>query len=274
MLQIGNIEFPEEMASILEAKSVTQVLRNVADSAQAHWIKLVSKSDSSFRQDYMNGIQPVKYLPNVSVLELVGEVPHILEDGSSPLDMRKTLLGPEVPVVPLGERGKHQSRNGGYYRAIPFRHTVPGSGKGTGQAMGSAYGSHAAVADAAKLGRAVYRAAKKLQAYGDPYKKGSKEAKKRRMDTSQIHGGLAKGMNIPLLKPHHKSDIYKGMIRQKKTYKKVTQNQYTTFRTISTNVREGWIRKQIIGEHYLEKVSTFVAKIAPMAVEAFFKENT
>jgi hypothetical protein len=258
-----DVLIPPEVFAALDHKAIRGVVRDIAAGARAYWIQLASKDKSSFRRDYINGIQEVKFKKNLAIISLVGEVPHMLEDGAPQVDMRKFLLGPNVPVVPLGERGKHVNAQGGYYRAIPFRHATPTASGVTGQPMGSAYAGHDAVKDAKKLGRAVYSAAKKLSATtSSPYGKTTWGG---RLDTSK--------MNIPLLRPHHKTDIYQGMVRQEKTYAAATQGQYTTFRTISTTGGDpdSWIRKPIEARHYADKVAAYVQRIAPMALTAFLE---
>ncbi len=194
----------------------------------------------------------------------------MLEDGYPQVDLRTLLLGPNVPVVPPGARGKHQNKKGGYYRAIPFRHTTPGAGKTIGQAMGSPYSGHEAVSDAKKLGNAVYRAARKLEAATTS--RSGVQHWGGRLDTSRLRAGLAEGQKgVPLLKPHHKSSIYEGMVRLEKTYEKATQSQYMTFRTISTSVKEGWIRGEIQARNYAEKVGQFVQKVLPEAIDAYLE---
>ena len=131
--------------------------------------------------------------------------------------------------------------------------------------MGSAYDGHEAIADAKKLGRAVYRAAKELSATTtDPYGKITGGG---RLSTSDVYKG-----GVPLLKGHHKSSIYEGMVREEKTYERATQSKYLTFRTISTSVRDrSWWRKPIMARHYMTKVATFVDRILPQAFEAFIE---
>jgi len=273
MINISNIDIPESVVPLMNDQVLSSITRDVAASGKDKWIKLASEDSSSFREDYVRGIQEVEPRGATGhVISLVGEIPHQLEDGSPRMDMRDTLLGPNVPVAPVGERGKHLSKEKQFYRAIPLRHTTPGSQKTIGQAMGSPYSGHQAVSDAKKLGNAVYRAAKKLEGTKtDPY--GGKTQWGGRLDTSRLRGGLKKGISgIPLLKPHHKSDIYKGMVRTQKTYEKATQSMYVTFRTISTGVRdESWWRKSIPARHYADRVGEFVSRILPRAIEAYIE---
>jgi len=263
---VGSL-IPAALVGGLSKGAVDTVLGDIAEAARAQWIKLASGLKSSYRNDYIRGIQPVVAMPGVAVIALVGEIPHMLEDGSPQLDLRKILLGSNVPVAPFGQKGKRQAQpkkgqKPGYYRAIPFRHTTPGSTKQVGQPMGSAYGGHQAVANAKKLGKEVYGAAKEqlTATFGGP---GGKTNWGSRLDTS--------GMGIPLLKSHHKSDIYSGMVRMEKTYEKGTQNFYMTFRTISTRVTTGWIRKAIPAQHLAKRVADYVQQIAPEAFQAYLE---
>ena len=266
MIEIQNIDImiPPEVTAGLSTKAVNSIIGDIATAARAHWVKLASKDPSSYRNDYLRGIQRVRMRDDQAIITLVGEVPHMLEDGMPQTDLRDLLLGHNVPVVPRGERGKHLNKKGGFYRAIPFRHTTPTAGSVVGQPMGQAYSASEAVSDARKLGRQVYKAAKALKpTTTNPY---GKTAWGSRLDTST--------MQIPLLREHHKSDIYAGMVRQEKTYEQSTQSQYTTFRTISTSVKTGWIRQRIEARNYGEKVSQFVQKIAPMAFQAYVESQT
>jgi hypothetical protein len=248
------------LANPLDPQVVQGILADIAEAARNHWIGLAGAAFTSTRRDYIAGIQEVEMEPGRAVISLVGELPNLLENGMPETDMRKTLLGPNVPVAPPGEPGKHQSKNGGFYRAIPFRHSGPTSSGTVAPPMGSAYGS--VVPNALALGKQVYGQAKKLAA-----------------TTSQPGGGVAYGGRLPAglapkLKPHHKTDIYAGMIRQEKTYEHATQNSYATFRTISTNNPIGWIRSSTPGEFLAKKVEAFVQKIAPQAFAAYLAAAT
>lgn len=254
------------------------IMDNVAASARNHWIKLAKEDTSHLRTDYLRAIQPVDIGKNTWTIALVGEIAHLLELGDGPLDMRDTLLGPNVPVVPPGERGKHAAVNGGYYRPIPFRHTGPSSGKVVGSAMGAAYTGMLGAQGARKLGQTIKKAAKQLSAsktsptmvYGSQTKGGKKVwqyAGEKRTWGDRLKAGYA-----PKLKAHHKTDIYAGMVRMEKTYEKATQSQYMTFRTISTNVTDGWIRKPISARNYADKVNAYIEKMLPRAIGAFIAE--
>lgn len=270
MIKVQPIQelIPTEAFAALSPDALNTVVYDIARAARNHWVKLAENDNavgSHWRFDYISGIQEVEMVKAaVAVVALVGEIPHILEDGSPALDLRKPLLGPRVPVVPVGQRGKHQNKKHGYYRAIPFRHTTPGKkgaprGKTIGQEMGRAYAGHDAVADSKKLGKEIYKAARALTpTVSAPGQK-------------TVYGGRLKPGMAPKLKAHHTTDIYAGMIREEKTYEKATQAQYVTFRTISTSVKEGWIRPAIPARHYASQVHEFVQKLAPQAIAALLE---
>ncbi len=241
----------------LDEKQVEGLLLDLAASARNHWIKLAGALGASVRVDYIAGIQEVDFQPGVATIALVGMMPNLIEQGMDTVDMHDTLLGPNVPVVPMGGRGKHAKTDGsGFYRAIPFRHSTPTSNGSTGQPMGSQFAGDPLV-NAAKLGKDVYNAAKKLDpSTSDPYS-GTKWG-------GRLPGGMA-----PKLKPHHHSDIFSGMVKMQKTYKNATQNQYMTFRTISTG-SPGWIRPATPGVHLATQVSEFVGHLVPQVLDAYF----
>jgi hypothetical protein len=210
-------------------------------------------------QIYAQGIKETKVLKTGAVVALVGVMPNLLEHGQSPYDMHDTLLGDKVPVVERGsgKRGKLKKKDGsGFYRAIPFRHATPTSRGRLGAPMGSAYADMPGVSK--DLGKQIYKAAKLLApTTGMPGK------------PIQWGGRLAAGM-APKLRPHHHSDIYAGMVKQTKVYKKATQNQYTTFRMISTG-SPGWQHKGTMGAMLVPKVLEVILREAPKLIAASLK---
>lgn len=259
MIKIVNVGelLPPGYLVALEVAIADTALRNLAEAARAEWLRLAGERLFSTRRDYMNGVLPVDMADGAATIALVGMLPNLLENGMPETDLHNTLLGPNVPIVGRGGRGKHASKAGGYHRAIPFRHAGPSSGGAVGQPMGRPYTGHEAVADAKKLGRDIYKAAKALGA-----------------TTSQPGGPTSWGERLPeglapLLRPYHATDIYAGMVREEKTYKKATQSQYATFRTIAVDAqgspvgKSPWIRPATSGVHLLREVESFVNQIAP-----------
>jgi hypothetical protein len=260
MIEYTDLEkmLPPGLIDAMSQAAVDEVLANIMEAARAEWIRIAGAELFGTRRDYINGIQPVQFKPGQGIISLVGELPNIVEHGMERTDMHDTLLGRSVPTVPPGQRGKHRKQDrSGYYRAIPFRHATPGSGGASGQPMGRAYSEHEAVEDSRKLGKEVYAAAKKLSA-----------------TKSEPYGGVGYGGRLPAgmapkLKEHHAVDIYAGMVRAEKKYKKATQSQYVTFRTISTD-SPGWIRPSTLpGKQYSQRVVAFINKIAVGAFQAY-----
>jgi len=256
---------PEEMLESFSDTAMKVILEQIAAAARAEWIRLAGEAFNSTKRDYINGIQPVRIKGMTATISLVGMMPNMLEEGMAEVDMHDTLLGPNVPVSLPGQRGKHERKDGGFYRSIPFRHGTPSSSGSS--AMGRPYSGHEAVADAKALGRAIYAAAKKLNPTTSQPGEGSKYGGRLKGDTVKYKG---KKLTIPKLKDHHKSHIYQGMIRSTKTYEKANQGQYTTFRTIATG-SDGWIRPATPGKFLAKEVSAFVARIAPQSFDSFLK---
>jgi hypothetical protein len=252
-----DLALPEALVHVLSDDIVTALVADIAEAARSEWIRLVGENLHSTGQDYITGLQPVEVADGTASITLVGVLPNLLENGMSETDLHDTLLGPNVPISEVGEYGKHlkidpKTGQVGFYRAIPFRHKVGNKGAG----FGTPYQGHEAVADAAALGRQVYGQAKQLSpTTSSPY------------GGSQWGGRLPPGL-APKLKEHHATDIYSGMVRQRKTYEKATQSQYTTFRTISTG-SPGWIRPATPGVHLAAQVTQFIAQIAPQSFSAY-----
>jgi len=248
---LGGEEFQTLTASLSEDQ-IAEVLRGLGAAARSKWVQLAGAKLRSSRRDYIAGIQQVQVEGFSASVELVGVLPNLVESGQRPYDMHATLLGPNVPLASPGQPGKRKSKDGHYFRAIPFRHQTPGTiGQGGGSPMGERYEGHALVADASALGKAVYAAAKKLKpstsgGWGD-----------------RLPGGLA-----PKLRSGHTTDIYAGMVKQAHTYKSATQNTYTTFRMISDAKPEKWQHPGIEARHLSADVEKFIDKIAPAAFAA------
>lgn len=277
MIEVANLDrmVPAEIFGLLSEDAIQSIVEELADAARAEWVRIAGAELRTTRRDYLAGIQPVVREGSVATISLVGMLPNLIEQGMDEVDLHDTLLGPNVPVAPLGERGKHQRwRRGpdeteepdGYYRAIPFRHSTPGTTGAVGQPMGRPF--EGVVKDAGALAKQVYKAAKALEGStsqpGGPTKWG---------------GRLAEGL-APKLKAFHATDIYAGMVRMEKTYVKATQSQYVTFRTISvdgTGAGVGsspWIRPATPGRSFAKRVSEYVGQIAPQAFDAYVKEAT
>lgn len=267
-IEIHNLEniIPAEVLDMLPAAVLHELLADLADAARSEWIRLAQSRLQTSRGDYIRGIQPVQMGIGQATIALVGVVPHVVEDDMKAMDMREVLLGSHVPV---GSPGKKQAEDGGFYRSIPYRHGTPGSGGAAGVPMGRAYTQIMAEADAKKLGKKVYRAAKKLGAHTtDPYS-GTRTAGDR------LQAGLA-----PKLRPDHATDIYAGMIREQKTYEKATQNQYVTFRTVAVGPlgeprgTAKWVRGATSGQHLAAEVNQFIGTIVNQTLDSYLRGRT
>lgn len=236
-----------------------QIARDIMEGARGFVIKKASEVLHSTRADYINGLQPVTREGKSVVLALVGVLPNMIENGWTERFLHETLLSDSA-------KGWKTSAEGYRYRAIPFRHKTPGAGPQGGQPMGSQYGAnknpaslaagHAIVADTKALGKAVYKAAKKL---------------------TPGMGMASKVGGAPLLRTHHTVDIFAGMIVNKQAVQKSGapkgqvshQRSYTTFRMISEARPDAWYHPGIQARDILDQVDGYIQKVAPKAVESF-----
>ena len=277
MIEIVNLEnlLPQAMLMTLDQKAVKGIMRNVMDGAFAYWVQLAGQTFHSTKAQYIRGIQAVRWISDdVAVISLVGVLPNILEQGMEGRDLHETLLGPNVPEVPLGQKGKHPSADGGSYRAIPFSHQTPGAGA-HGTPMGKVHMAMMGKKGAMQMGRAVYREAKKLApTKTDPYS--GKTQWGGRLDTSKIKARGEKMWNVPKLKSYHATDPYAGMVRKEKTYESATQSTYSTFRTIAVDAggnpkgSSPWFRRGTEGKFLVTQVAHHLTtRLAPEAFGAY-----
>lgn len=266
---------PPGVVAALQPALVRSILLNLAMSAQAKWISLAGKRYRTARRDYVAGIQAPKVSGQRAVVSLVGVLPNMLEQGVEAFRLHDVLLGPRVPEVGPGQKGKRKAADGGYYRSIPFRHATPGSIGFAGNPLGRAYQGHPEVDDAGEMGRKVYQAAQRLRpTKGQPY--GPVEWGER-LTSGHMK---AAGADVPLLKRQHSVNIYEDMVRQEKTYERATQAQYMTWRRISVDA-EGqprpmgkWLHPGLAPANLVHEVAAHVAKIAPAAFQAYVRGAT
>jgi hypothetical protein len=281
---------PHEVLALMSDALLAQVLDDVAASARAKWIRLAQVELSSSAQTYIEGIQEVEASgPLERSITLLGWLPNAIESGLAPFDLRETLLGPGSSIrKPIFRVEGKASRSGatmyefagGYYAHVPFRHGTPGTTGLAGLPMGSAYGSRgdlsrapgggrgpAAVMSnerAAELGQAIHRAAKLLRS--------RQLAAGKYRPPDRLHAPE------PLLKQHHKTSIYHGMVKVRKPYrnpktqKTTVQSQYVTWRTISDKAGGGWMHPGIEPRKLSEQVEEHAANVMHQAVRAAFSQ--
>jgi len=163
------------------------------------------------------------------------------ESGKPAWDMKPMLLG--------GPKARF-SKSGSKYNIIPFRHGVPGS---------STANSHFK-----PMPKNIYEMAKTLKPTMSVSKKVVKWGEKLR-GTEQLYPPQQKTILRPtpqggLQVGHyqHKSGIYEQMYKVQANYGKKTQNQYLTFRVVSTNSDPwSWWHPATAGQPHLQWIKDY-----------------
>lgn len=286
-----DVLLPDALLNSLTDQVRAAMALDIATELRSRWITLAKQRLKSSLSKYEAGIQDAHLEGQAAVVTLLGDVPNRLEHGSPAYDMRTTLLGPGVPIVPArsGQRGKHQGKAGGYFRSIPFRHQTPSKGGFNAstmrhaKTMGAAYRGMMGDGEAEKLGKAIYAVAKKLGGTtSEPYKLAgqktttktgtSKRARLATMGPPKYANRLPSGL-APKLRPHHSTDIYAGMVKAQATYRNATQSSYMTFRTISTNKTTGWQMPAQPGVQIMADLQNEVASIAEGVLRNFLRSG-
>lgn len=227
------------------------IVTRLGHVARTQLVSLAQKLLNTSARDYVAAITPMQTAETSTSfsawVELRGALPNMVEHGRGPWDLRDTILTPSNKKV-------RRSKRGFLYAYIPFRHMGPDTSGRNAPAMGSqftgaglsdtsrAYRGEMEADDARRLGRAVMREAKKLEASrsrpGEEAPRMVRNAWGQMVPTGGVKYGERLGEGVggaEILRPRHATDIFAGMIREEKTYEGATQSQYMTFRTISNN---------------------------------------
>lgn len=279
---------PHEVLTALSDAMLAHVLDDVASSCRAKWIKLAQEELNTSRQTYIEGIQQVEESgPLERSITLVGWLPNAIETGLAPFDLRETLLGPGSSIRrPIMKVTGKTSRSGatlyeftgGYYAHVPFRHGTPGTTGLAGLQMGMAYGERGGLSRAVGggLGPKAIMSTERAQAFGHAVHQAAKALRARTQAAGKYRPPDRLHAPKPLLKQHHKTSIYHGMVRVRKPYrnprtqKTTVQSQFFTFRTISDLSGEGWMHPGIEPRKLSERVESHAARVMHAAVRTAY----
>lgn len=246
------IEFSDE--TISKAVGITPeecraIIVEMAELARDEIVRLAAEKLNTSFDDYIAGLQPIEYvfpsgntLPTgqtVAIIRLDGELPNRIESGWEGGDMKPGLLH---------GRNSKPTKDGGRYNVVPFRHMGPGTTGRNGQPMGSQFTAMLGPVQARQVGDAVYAMAKKMK------------------DRQRMPEGMA-----PILKSHHKSDIFAGMVRERQQYKKGVQSKYTTFRAVSSKSDpRSWIHPGIKAANLFPAAQAYIDQV----MDAYIKSRS
>ncbi len=284
---------PPGMLLQLSPSALRGLARTLAALARTKWVSLANERLKSSSQDYVRAIQQVVVEGDIATVTLLGKFPNMMEQGFSPFDLRRTLLGPNVPVVgPEGGRGKRMNKEGGFYRAIMFRLGGPRSSGRNAQRITDAYAEYLGAQEAERLGKEAWKQMQKLDPSTSTTKGGTKwggrlktagtdldvrgvshTLKKASQDPFDVIAGTTAGGGDAVgihEGPPHKSPLFEGAVKMQQDYDKAKGVFYGTFRTISTSVTEGWIHPGIpagvalapeAADHAVKQLPTLLAKL-------------
>ena len=219
---------------------IEEILDNVSQAVIYNWREEAHNGLNSTRNQYLRAIQQPDIKGTQAIIELIGTLPNMIENGASAFD--------EKSGFALSDK-KHMKKNGGWYINIPFRWATP-----------DAIGEDEAFS--AKMPQAVYNVAKSLDpatsnvgkkiVYGGALDSSDLPSKFQGLQTraaiSDNQGNVLYGAY------QHKTNIFQGMIREEKAYEKATQGQYVTFRRISDlSDPMSWIHPGFVAKNFADK---------------------
>jgi hypothetical protein len=231
-------------------KSKKKMLTALGAAARLEWIGLASDDLKTTSRDYIQGISQVSVRGDTATIRLTGVLPNMVENGWPPHDLRQTVLNSSKAKT---------SKAGGKYLAVPFRHGGPNtSGRYTGRPMP----------------KQIFNVARRLEGtYNTPHHK----AQGARLGLHMRMGRGARKILESKQRSWHTTSIYTGMIRKAElsgntTFNKAGQSVrrerttgFQTFRTISTNVRNGaqhWMHPGIKAKKLAPKVQKTIRQLS------------
>jgi hypothetical protein len=300
---------PQALISVLlQPQAIEQAMvQEAAAVASNEWSRLAKAELRSTSRDYEAGLQQPVFGDRQAVIALEGWLPNAVENGISGYDMHATLLGPNAenrkPIYRYRTVQGRRVQIGviGWYNTVPYRHMTPTASGRNGAPMGSAYapireGSLSGTVGktgqpvqwprelnqlsekaALALGKRVHKEAKLLAATITAVNAAGKIRAVEhggRLITATLgrsHDGTPGP--IPLLRPHHKTDIYAGMARNRAAYESDVQSTYVTFRRISTMQPDGWRHPGIQARHLVVKVAAQLRTVLPAIVQRIAEET-
>lgn len=278
---------PPSLVAQLDESVARAVVKDIAAAARAKWISLAGEHLHKTEQDYTRGIQPVVFGQGgiiVASVTLLGVWPNMLEAGFAPYDMRTTLLGSGIPVVPRGERGKHAAKGGGFYRTIAFRMMGPTATGRNAQRVTDVYAKQLGADRAAQLGKIAWKAMKKLNKgtsnpgehtkYGQRLKTEGTALDVRGHSHKLVTAADGSTSIIRHGGKEHAVPLFEGAMKHAQTYARATQAFTGTMRTISTNQPEGWIHPGFHGAHLVGEVTSYIKRVGPDMVAATMQRIT
>lgn len=272
--------------------AVQGVLLDVGEAGRHMWARFAQADLHTTLADYLLGLRPVEAGKDSVSIALVGLLPNLIEQGMDQLDLHMTLLGPNVPLVPRGQRGKHWSKLLTLYRHIPFRHATPGSDGLVAPRMGDLHAREFGASRGREIGRAIHKLAKELAATTSQFAAaptgaafgsrpilgpGAAIVGARYGGAVTRWGGrlsrdaaeaIAPKLANAVTGKEHTTSIFSSMYRFEKTYSRARQSSYGTFRTISTapGSQGKWIRPKTPGKNFARRVAQGIAPIARQAI--------
>lgn len=225
---------------------IDQAVRLTAEQTAVAWQDAVYKSKlwAKEKQAYIDSIQWQSTGPLKAEVWSDYDLANQIETGRPERDL-KTVLQTSNKVRRV-QHGKHAGQK---YLIIPFRHNTPGF-----------------TAHAKDMPPHIYQQAKQLlpsRVVGQTTRTSGTGAQVPQL-VYKWGGRLPQGL-APKMKPHHKTDIYAGMVKFNTSTPKAKSSAYTSFRTMG-EWSDGWVVGPRPGLYLALATSEFAKKALSEAI--------
>lgn len=187
---------------------MTAVVYGLRDELARNWMEIAKRELKSTRNEYIMSLEPKDDGPFSAGVELVGEFPNMIEQGSDPHDMQKGFE--------RSSKRKTTKDGKSWYLTIPFRHATPGAVAEN-------------VAFSSVMNDELYRLVRKSGQVKEADLPSPYDVKGVRPEITDIKG------NVVYEAYQHKSPKMAGLTQYKKWYQSAGQSTYMTFRRVSPN---------------------------------------
>lgn len=219
---------------------LTAIVRHATNRIYENWWTIAGNGLTKSRDIYQRSLIVADRGRFEGAVVLLGSLPNMIEEGVGAFDMKVGFS--QSPKVKF-------TKSGGWYLTVPFRIGTPGT-------IGTNFAS--------VMPQEIYDVAKDLSAttsqpgvgvvYGDRLGMKDIPAKYATPNIRGAFSDLTNRIANRFGEYEAKSSIYKGMIREEKTYQGATQSQYMTFRRVSFKSNpNSWIHTGIAPHKFAEQ---------------------
>ncbi len=242
-LDIGDLAFLRAAPSIQPL--IDNALVGIAESARNKWVKLAQSHLTTTRGTYLQGIQsPNLERSGMAVVDLVGKLPNMIEQGASGFDIKEAMLNAQHKVSSEGHR----------FRVVGLQMLTPKARGVNAQSSSMLYERPGADSHSRRQGVASGSMLIAKEIF----------AKARQLKSGQ---SLPRHLGLRPLNPKHSNSPFDSL----QAAGAKGHRYYVAFRTMSDGVNK-WQHPGLRARRFADVVAAHVSEIGPRALRRVAKQ--